>query len=265
MEGIKHCPSVHIDVSQDMAIEIDEPQESKEWMKSKGNRSQASQASTEENLNESPAKDCISTGSDSLSSPFCRICMDSSETESKLIKPCDCSGSQMYIHFHCLKSWIETSNDNTCGVCRNQYQGLIMKAKKVPFASFLQAHPQIQFSLIFGICAALIAGYIILIGFMTSSVASSSEIFFLFKFLLSYSNAIFLFVYLILFALSIYALRQVYVKYVETHKSYTVGSHEPSITREVIESQTSKQQIEAVTENQQQIIVKPSDSNMTTA
>ena len=70
-----------------MAIETDEPQEFKEQMKSKGNRSQGSQTSTEENPNESPAKDCISSGSDSLSSPSCRICMDSSETESKLIKP----------------------------------------------------------------------------------------------------------------------------------------------------------------------------------
>jgi RING-variant domain len=37
----------------------------------------------------------------------CRICLDESETEKNpLITPCKCIGSVRYIHFDCLKAWL---------------------------------------------------------------------------------------------------------------------------------------------------------------
>mmetsp|Transcript_14505 Transcript_14505/g.25019 ORF Transcript_14505/g.25019 Transcript_14505/m.25019 type:complete len:253 (+) Transcript_14505:317-1075(+) len=40
------------------------------------------------------------------SQPFCRICHDESTSESRLIQPCECSGSLAYAHEHCLQMWL---------------------------------------------------------------------------------------------------------------------------------------------------------------
>ena len=69
-------------------------------------------------------------------STSCRICHESSE-ETSLIRPCNCSGTQQFIHFHCLKEWIETSNDDVCSVCKTKYDGLVMTSSKISFISYL--------------------------------------------------------------------------------------------------------------------------------
>ena len=58
-------------------------------------------------FHEEDSGDEIDTASDI--SDFCRICRGSSEAASKLIHPCNCSGSMMYVHFNCLKNWFRFS------------------------------------------------------------------------------------------------------------------------------------------------------------
>jgi E3 ubiquitin-protein ligase DOA10 len=38
---------------------------------------------------------------------ICRICLSEEEPNNTLISPCSCTGSMKYIHFNCLKEWLE--------------------------------------------------------------------------------------------------------------------------------------------------------------
>jgi hypothetical protein len=40
--------------------------------------------------------------------PSCRICFNECEEDNPLISPCRCSGSLKFIHYNCLKSWLES-------------------------------------------------------------------------------------------------------------------------------------------------------------
>ena len=44
-------------------------------------------------------------------SEICRICL-SSNSLNDLISPCNCKGSQQYVHESCLDNWLETVMDN---------------------------------------------------------------------------------------------------------------------------------------------------------
>ena len=63
---------------------------------------------------------------DKQESDSCRVCMESSEETSQLIKPCNCKGSVEFIHFHCLKEWMDYSHDDdVCEICKTKYHGLV--------------------------------------------------------------------------------------------------------------------------------------------
>lgn len=54
----------------------------------------------------------------------CRICLQKADIINKrfLIDPCDCKGSQRYVHKDCLKIWVQTSqNYETCPTCNAPY------------------------------------------------------------------------------------------------------------------------------------------------
>jgi phosphohistidine phosphatase SixA len=55
----------------------------------------------------------------------CRICTMSEEEmpESKLIRPCNCKGTQEFVHIECLNRWRATSDhaSETCSVCKYRY------------------------------------------------------------------------------------------------------------------------------------------------
>ena len=75
---------------------------------------------------------------DKQESDSCRVCMESSEETSQLIKPCNCKGSVEFIHFHCLKEWIDHSHDdNVCGICKTKYYGLVRTGSSAPDATAL--------------------------------------------------------------------------------------------------------------------------------
>ena len=73
---------------------------------------------------------------------ICRICYNEEEEETNpLIQPCQCSGTMKYIHYKCLKQWIETNScikiqkNNTysifniknfeCELCKNKFPDII--------------------------------------------------------------------------------------------------------------------------------------------
>eukprot|EP01038_Epipyxis_sp_PR26KG_P007413 gene7413-10104_t len=72
-----------------------------------------------------------------MSTNHCRVCFEFDDSVSKLITPCQCKGTSLYIHQHCLLSWQDmllstqlsmnnSSNSNTrnpfmCPVCRSHF------------------------------------------------------------------------------------------------------------------------------------------------
>jgi putative AlgH/UPF0301 family transcriptional regulator len=59
---------------------------------------------------------------------YCRICFEKSQTHSALIAPCQCKGSSLYIHIHCLEIWQQISLQNNlpqkaeiCPVCQSTF------------------------------------------------------------------------------------------------------------------------------------------------
>ena len=73
---------------------------------------------------------------------ICRICYNEEEEESNpLIQPCQCSGTMKYIHYKCLKKWIETNSyiiieksniysiinikNFECELCNNKFPDII--------------------------------------------------------------------------------------------------------------------------------------------
>ena len=47
----------------------------------------------------------------------CRICLDDGG-----ITPCDCAGTQAYVHEKCLLKWIQMSGRTECEICHAKYQ-----------------------------------------------------------------------------------------------------------------------------------------------
>ncbi|CAC5401146.1 MARCH1_8 [Mytilus coruscus] len=64
------------------------------------------------------------TGTDLL--PICRICQMPGDAQDPLFSPCRCSGTLGFIHFSCLKRWIEISTRKKkkqprCELCHYQF------------------------------------------------------------------------------------------------------------------------------------------------
>jgi hypothetical protein len=54
--------------------------------------------------------------------PECRFCFDAQLTEKNpLITPCPCKGSGAFVHWNCLKRWVQlnpATNGHVCSICR---------------------------------------------------------------------------------------------------------------------------------------------------
>jgi len=65
---------------------------------------------------------------DEISSIHCRVCFEEGKSDA-FVSPCNCKGSQKYIHLHCLRKWQESilssNRDPTkayiCGVCNGPF------------------------------------------------------------------------------------------------------------------------------------------------
>ncbi len=52
---------------------------------------------------------------------LCRICLDDTITDN-IVSPCNCTGSQKYVHKNCLDTWRLASNKRTtCTTCKVDY------------------------------------------------------------------------------------------------------------------------------------------------
>ena len=56
----------------------------------------------------------------------CRICLDEDENIEDLIVPCQCDGTQKYVHRKCLERWRQENKDNInytrCQECLTDYK-----------------------------------------------------------------------------------------------------------------------------------------------
>ncbi|GFU30426.1 e3 ubiquitin-protein ligase MARCH3 [Nephila pilipes] len=58
--------------------------------------------------------------SDLENNPMCRICYNGPSRE-RLVRPCKCKGTIEYVHRHCLERWLESTNCETCELCRYHF------------------------------------------------------------------------------------------------------------------------------------------------
>ena len=50
----------------------------------------------------------------------CRICFEPEMSDEELISPCDCAGSQKYVHLSCLSKWQATGESICHEMTRDQ-------------------------------------------------------------------------------------------------------------------------------------------------
>jgi len=77
----------------------------------------------------------------------CRICFEPELSEDKLVSPCNCSGSQEYVHLSCLATWQATVlfqekssgpdeiRHLICNTCGTRFQGICVPTRKKLLAS----------------------------------------------------------------------------------------------------------------------------------
>lgn len=68
-------------------------------------------------------------------SPMCIFCRLEDNRKNMLL-PCACKGTSGYVHFECLKTWIETSGNDKCKACRRTYCKINIIKKPVSFGKF---------------------------------------------------------------------------------------------------------------------------------
>ena len=211
--------------------------------------------------------DEMNTASDNLSSDFCRICRGSSETASKLIHPCNCSGSMMYVHFNCLKNWFRFSTSITnviltliyadernrkslsCASCRSQYKGLIVRKKQTPFFSYIWNDPWNLYSLIYGpihsvptsVTMAYLCVFLKIYIFWTTKPSDH-----LILLLLRIAHRIFIQSPLSLLRVTFFL--ELGVQFVDLEMSYILVGHETFITRDFIQRQRLNETTETANE-----------------
>ena len=189
-------------------------------------------------------------------SDCCRICRGSSEAASKLIHPCNCSGSMMYVHFNCLKNWFRfsTSTENvilmlldanertrqslSCASCRSQYKGLIVRKKQTPLFSYIWKDPWNFYSLFYGpdnsVPTRVTMAYlcVLLNLYFCWTTKPSNDVILL---LLRFASRIFIFSPFSFLTLTLFL--ELGVQFVDLEMSYILVGHQTFITRDFIQRQ----------------------------
>ena len=180
-------------------------------------------------------------------SDCCRICRGSSEAASKLIHPCNCSGSIMYVHFNCLKDWFRFSTSITnvilplrkslsCATCQSQYKGLIARKKLNTLFSYVWNDPWNLYSFFYGPQRSapdrVTVGYLCLFlkMYIYWTAKSSDHLILL---LLRMASDIFIFTPF--FTIILLFFLELGVQFVNLEMSYILVGHEIFITRDFIE------------------------------
>lgn len=121
----------------------------------------------------------------------CRICLERDENESKLLRACNCTGSQELVHYHCLKAWIESSNSKKCSVCKTVYSGLILQEKSATVGQWISNTPGLVINIVAHTTVIIFFWYFLLVAFVTSHMAEKSDIFIILKLILTILNCMF--------------------------------------------------------------------------
>ena len=196
--------------------------------------------------------------SETDSSPsLCRICHESSEETSKLLKPCKCNGSMEFVHFHCLKEWIESSHNDVCSVCMTKYDGLIMTASAPSLRTFLADNPIFMKELRQIVYDVVVGVYILLSGAILSEHPwFNDRRIFRFLFLLIY-GFVFARVWFVVYSYS-QALLKLYRNYNRIHTSFKVSRFEKRVTKTAIELEAAKGDTEVAMNDQNEETVNES-------
>ena len=217
-------------------------------------------------FHEEDSGDEIDTASD-----FCRICRGSSEDASKLIHPCNCSGSMMYVHFNCLKNWfrISTSIKNviymlfdgnerrrkslSCASCRSQYKGLIVRKKQTPLFFYIWNNPWNLYSFFYGptnpVPTRITMPYLcVFLKIYISWTTKPSDD--LIRMFLRMGTGIFMFFPIHIFF--ILCFLELGVEFVDLEMSYTLVGHETFITRDFIQRERLTERTDTETANEEE-------------
>ena len=95
---------------------IEEEKNSKKDKKEKKVKNKKGKKDKKDKKNENQKKD-NNTNNSKINKPLCRICYgDDSSDENPLICPCICKGSMKYIHYECLKNWLNSKIEEDISV-----------------------------------------------------------------------------------------------------------------------------------------------------
>lgn len=98
----------------------------------------------------------------------CRICL-ANQGNGQLLQPCQCSGTQASVHYHCLKEWIQLSKRLSCEVCQSNYTGIGIVSRNGTIIEWLRASSKFDRKLmllasmmsLYSITYATVAGFLI--------------------------------------------------------------------------------------------------------
>ena len=85
----------------------------------------------------------------------CRVCFETTD-QNLMVSPCVCRGSMAYIHFQCLKNCIETSGQQKCGICGQNWLGIEFVKKRNSFANFLKEQKSMKFDFFYSLFAIML-------------------------------------------------------------------------------------------------------------
>ena len=95
----------------------------------------------------------------------CRICLQSDEQ--KYISPCVCKGSIEYVHFSCLKKYIDYKFHTNCSICKVKYNNnyLFSEIEEVDDLLFFRYYPVVP-----GTIIILTSIYLMVINYISTRI-----------------------------------------------------------------------------------------------
>ena len=99
----------------------------------------------------------------------CRVCFETTD-QNLMVSPCHCRGSMAYIHFQCLKSCIETSGEEKCGICGQNWLGIEIVKKMKSFTDFFDKNSGIEISFIYLILFSMCFTILLMISIIQGSI-----------------------------------------------------------------------------------------------
>lgn len=94
----------------------------------------------------------------------CRICLQPIPNQS--LQPCNCRGSQAFVHARCLAQWITVRGAARCNVCQAEYQGIPLRRKHKGVFRWLLENPSLIVMLAAGCAVTFLISYALLLGFI---------------------------------------------------------------------------------------------------